>query len=142
MSYTLTIDAPDGQIVLRDRQVISVGPEHHAAGGEVPNMSIDIDNARGQHTRLFARTPLGAGAALAYSLWLSAAALAGNPLWNMDLYYESAAVVLTLVMLGRYLELSSRSKTYTSAIGRFPSRLQRPPACRILSSPVSSRSTV
>lgn len=65
MSYTLTIDAPDGQIVLRDRQVISVGPEHHAAGGEVPNMSIDIDNARGQHTRLFARPPLGAGAALA-----------------------------------------------------------------------------
>ena len=44
---------------------ISVGPEHQAAGGEVPNMSVELDNARGQHTRLFARPPLGATATLA-----------------------------------------------------------------------------
>ena len=65
MSYVMTIDAEDGQIVLRDRQIISVGPEHQAAGGEVPNMSVELDNARGQHTRLFARPPLGATATLA-----------------------------------------------------------------------------
>ncbi len=55
---------------------------------------------------------LGSGAALAYSLWGSAAIFLGrDPMrWSMDLYYESAAVVLTLVMLGRWLELRSRAK--------------------------------
>ncbi len=55
---------------------------------------------------------LGAGAALVYSLWQSAALLLGPAsLQHAELYYESAAVVLTLVMLGRYLELRSRAKT-------------------------------
>ena len=55
---------------------------------------------------------LGAGAALIYSLWGTAAILLGHDSlrWSMDLYYESAAVVLSLVMLGRFLELRSRAK--------------------------------
>ncbi len=55
---------------------------------------------------------LGAGAAMLYSLWGTAAILMGHNAarWSMDLYYESAAVVLTLVMLGRFLELRSRAK--------------------------------
>ena len=55
---------------------------------------------------------LGAGAALAYSLWGTAAIFLGyDPMrHSMDLYYESAAVVLSLVMLGRWLELRSRAK--------------------------------
>ena len=55
---------------------------------------------------------LGAGAALLYSLWGTTAILMGHNAahWSMDLYYESAAVVLTLVMLGRFLELRSRVK--------------------------------
>ncbi len=55
---------------------------------------------------------LGAGAALVYSLWQSAALFMGSASSQpAELYYESAAVVLTLVMLGRYLELRSRAKT-------------------------------
>ncbi len=54
---------------------------------------------------------LGAGAALAYSLWGTAIFLGYDPMrHSMDLYYESAAVVLSLVMLGRWLELRSRAK--------------------------------
>ena len=55
---------------------------------------------------------LGAGAALIYSLWGTIAIFWGDDpaRRSMDLYYESAAVVLTLVMLGRFLELRSRAK--------------------------------
>ena len=53
---------------------------------------------------------LGTGAAIAYSLWNTARMLAGDePVRRaMDLYFESAAVLVALVMLGRYLELRAR----------------------------------
>jgi Cu+-exporting ATPase len=82
---------------------------------------------------------LGTGAAFLYSLWNTGAAFsawpaahagghaaagegAGPALWNMffgtghagrgvDLYYESAAVVIALVSLGKYLEARSRLNT-------------------------------
>ena len=82
---------------------------------------------------------LGTGAAFLYSFWNTAAAFYAHPaahaarhaaadegvgtvLWNMffgaghvghgvDLYYESAAVVIALVSLGKYLEARSRLNT-------------------------------
>ncbi len=60
---------------------------------------------------------LGTGAAFAYSLW-STLEVALDPAgaWRvMDVYYESAAVLLCLVSLGKYFELRARSRT-TDAI--------------------------
>ena len=37
----------------------TLGPERSAADGEVPSVSIVLDNARGQLTRLFTPPPLG-----------------------------------------------------------------------------------
>ena len=73
---------------------------------------------------------IGTGAAFIYSLWSTAEiALSGGgaqlfssgpvdaELWrfamskSMDLYYESAAVLMALVSLGKYLEMRSRSRT-------------------------------
>jgi Cu+-exporting ATPase len=60
---------------------------------------------------------LGTGAAFVYSLWNTAEIFMGiEPAAKaMDLYYESAAVLVTLIYLGRYFELSSKLKT-TDAI--------------------------
>ena len=38
----------------------TLGPERSAADGEVPSVSMTLDNARGQLTRLFVPPPLGA----------------------------------------------------------------------------------
>ncbi|MDR1126155.1 MAG: heavy metal translocating P-type ATPase, partial [Deltaproteobacteria bacterium] len=63
---------------------------------------------------------VGTGAAFLYSLWNTgaiAAALLGHlPPASvmprvMDLYYESAAVLIALISLGKYLELRSRART-------------------------------
>ena len=60
---------------------------------------------------------IGTGAAFIYSLWNTIEITLGlNPVAKaMDLYYESAAVLITLISLGRYFELSSKIKT-TDAI--------------------------
>ena len=31
-------------------EITAIGPQHKAINGEVPNMTVSIDNARGQHT--------------------------------------------------------------------------------------------
>lgn len=58
---------------------------------------------------------IGTGAAFLYSLWNTAAivlGLGGDPMHlAMDLYYESAAVLIALISLGKYLELRSRART-------------------------------
>ena len=56
---------------------------------------------------------LGTGAALAYSLWntLEIVLIPESAMARvMDLYYESAAVLIALVSLGKYLELRSRAR--------------------------------
>lgn len=60
---------------------------------------------------------VGTGAALAQSLWNTALILAGdNPAArSMDLYYESAGVLLAMISLGKYLEAAAKMKT-TDAI--------------------------
>ncbi len=60
---------------------------------------------------------LGTGAAFVYSVWNTVEiALGVDPMQRaMDLYYESAAVIIALVSLGKFFELQSRAKT-SSAI--------------------------
>lgn len=53
---------------------------------------------------------IGTGSAFIYSLVMTAM-IPSNPANAHNLYYESAAVVVTLVMLGKYLEGRSKSKT-------------------------------
>jgi Cu+-exporting ATPase len=73
---------------------------------------------------LLRRTPnmdslvaLGTGAAFLHSLWNTALIVAAGGqgheamLRAMDLYYESAAVLLAMISLGKYLEARSRLKT-------------------------------
>jgi Cu+-exporting ATPase len=56
---------------------------------------------------------VGTGAAFTYSTWnLVEIGLGLEPMARvMDLYYESAAVLIALVSLGKYLEIRSRAKT-------------------------------
>jgi len=56
---------------------------------------------------------VGTGAAFIYSTWnLIEIALGIDPMARvMDLYYESAAVLIALVSLGKYLEIRSKAKT-------------------------------
>jgi len=56
---------------------------------------------------------MGTGAALLYSLWNTVAMLAGGDAMrlSMDLYYESAAVLIAMISLGKYFEAKSRLKT-------------------------------
>jgi Cu+-exporting ATPase len=56
---------------------------------------------------------MGTGAALLYSLWNTAAMLAGGDAHAlaMDLYYESAAVLIAMISLGKYFEAHSKLKT-------------------------------
>ncbi|MBQ4558883.1 MAG: copper-translocating P-type ATPase [Tyzzerella sp.] len=53
---------------------------------------------------------IGTGSAFVYSLVMTAM-IPSNPANAHNLYYESAAVVVTLVMLGKYLEGRSKNKT-------------------------------
>ena len=56
---------------------------------------------------------IGTGAAFAHSLWNTVLILLGHDAVPraMDLYYESAAVLLAMISLGKYLEARSRLKT-------------------------------
>jgi P-type Cu+ transporter len=54
---------------------------------------------------------LGTSAAFVYSLIASIFIVLGNESYAQDLYYESAAVILTLITLGKYFEALSKGKT-------------------------------
>ncbi len=56
---------------------------------------------------------VGTGAAFIYSTWnLGEILLGHNPVLRArDLYFDSAAVIITLILLGRFLENRSKSKT-------------------------------
>ncbi|MEG2140431.1 MAG: heavy metal translocating P-type ATPase, partial [Bilophila sp.] len=59
---------------------------------------------------------LGTGAAFLYSLWNTLEVALGQSAKVMDLYYESAAVLITLISLGKYFEALSRFRM-SDAIG-------------------------
>ncbi|MBE6750707.1 MAG: heavy metal translocating P-type ATPase [Ruminococcaceae bacterium] len=62
------------------------------------------------HPNMDSLVALGAGASLVYSIVMTYT-ISGNPHAVHNLYYESVAVVITLVMLGKFLERRSRKKT-------------------------------
>ena len=59
---------------------------------------------------------MGTGAAFLYSLWNTVEIALGHTGKVHDLYYESAAVLITLISLGKYLEAVSRFRM-SDAIG-------------------------
>lgn len=54
---------------------------------------------------------IGTGSAFLYSIFASIKIYLGSFEFAQSLYFESAAVVITLVMLGKYLEAASKGKT-------------------------------
>jgi len=60
---------------------------------------------------------IGTGAAMAYSLGSTAQVALGDPSGADHLYYEVAAVIIALVLLGKYLETRSKGKA-SAAIER------------------------
>ncbi len=63
-------------------------------------------------------------AALAYSLYSTIRIAQGNLSYVHHLYYETAAVIIALIMLGKYLESRSKAKT-TDAIRKLASLLPK-----------------
>lgn len=54
---------------------------------------------------------VGTSAAVLYGLFATFQILSGDASYAMDLYFESAAVIITLITLGKYLESVSKGKT-------------------------------
>ena len=54
---------------------------------------------------------IGTGSAFLYGVYATVLIFLGDASFAQHLYFESAAVVITLVMLGKYLEAVSKSKT-------------------------------
>ncbi|HHV08766.1 MAG TPA: copper-translocating P-type ATPase [Clostridiales bacterium] len=67
---------------------------------------------------LFRRSPnmdsliaIGTSAAILYGVFATVKIIGGDSSYAMDLYFESAAVIITLITLGKYLESVSKGKT-------------------------------
>ncbi|MFK4784945.1 heavy metal translocating P-type ATPase [Fusobacterium sp. MFO224] len=54
---------------------------------------------------------IGTGAAFLYGLYAAYQVMIGNIIYAKNLYFESAAVIITLISLGKYLEGVSKGKT-------------------------------
>ncbi|WP_422123888.1 heavy metal translocating P-type ATPase [Planococcus sp. X10-3] len=63
------------------------------------------------HPNMDSLIALGTSAAFLYSVIATVFVIMGNPGYTMNLYYESAAVILTLITLGKYFEALSKGKT-------------------------------
>lgn len=63
------------------------------------------------HPNMDSLVALGTSAAFLYSLYGTVMVYLGTIHYAMHLYYESAAVILTLITLGKYLEAVSKGKT-------------------------------
>lgn len=68
------------------------------------------------HPNMDSLVAIGTGSAFIYSL-INTILILQDPMHVESLYYESAAVVVTLVMLGKYMEARSKGKT-SEAIGK------------------------
>src|SRR5699024_1843450 len=63
------------------------------------------------HPNMDSLVALGTSAAFLYSLYGTILVYLGDSSFAMNLYYESAAVILTLITLGKYFEAVSKGKT-------------------------------
>ncbi len=68
-----------------------------------------IKNIIAMHPNMDSLVAIGTGTAFIYSLYNTALVFGGNIHVGHNLYYESAAVVVALVLLGKYLEERSKS---------------------------------
>ena len=64
-----------------------------------------------RHPNMDSLVALGTSAAFFYSLFATIMIVLGNGSYAGNLYYESAAVILTLITLGKYFEALSKGKT-------------------------------
>lgn len=64
-----------------------------------------------KHPNMDSLVALGTSAAFIYSLYATFRIFMGEAHFAMALYYESAAVILTLITLGKYFEAVSKGKT-------------------------------
>ena len=69
-------------------------------------------------SRLLKREPnmdsliaIGTGAAFIYGIYAVIQIINGNHEYTMELYFESVGVIITLILLGKYLEAVSKGKT-------------------------------
>ena len=58
---------------------------------------------------------MGASAAILYSLYATYMTMTVDPEYHMNLYYESAGTIITLILLGKLLEARTKGQT-SSAI--------------------------
>lgn len=63
------------------------------------------------HPNMDSLVALGTSAAVAYSAYGTIMVLLGDAHFAMNLYYETAGVILTLITLGKYFEAVSKGKT-------------------------------
>jgi Cu+-exporting ATPase len=67
---------------------------------------------RTHRANMYTLISLGVGASYLYSLFLSIAIWMGGGRYSMeDLYYETAALLVTFILLGKYLEAVAKGKT-------------------------------
>ena len=63
------------------------------------------------HPNMDSLVALGTSAAILYSMYGTWMVFSGDHRFAMELYYESAGVILTLITLGKYFEALSKGKT-------------------------------
>ncbi|GAB3806405.1 heavy metal translocating P-type ATPase [Virgibacillus kimchii] len=63
------------------------------------------------HPNMDSLIAVGTGAAFIYGIFAAIMIFAGNVSFADDLYFETAAVILTLITLGKYLETLTKGKT-------------------------------
>jgi len=71
---------------------------------------------------------LGSGTAFAYSLIVSVQILSGHPSSHTAIYYETTVMIISFILIGRYLEEKATQEARTAAIGMaslIPSRASR-----------------
>ncbi|MBN8193686.1 copper-translocating P-type ATPase [Bacillus sp. NTK074B] len=76
-----------------------------------PFFTVGFKTLSKRHPNMDSLVALGTGAAFFYSLFASVMIIAGSERYAQNLYFESAAVILTLITLGKYFEALSKGKT-------------------------------
>ncbi|WP_226676109.1 heavy metal translocating P-type ATPase [Rossellomorea aquimaris] len=76
-----------------------------------PFFSVGFKTLVKRHPNMDSLVALGTGAAFFYSLFATLMIIAGSEGYAENLYFESAAVILTLITLGKYFEALSKGKT-------------------------------
>ena len=76
-----------------------------------PFFTVGFKTLAKRHPNMDSLVALGTSAAFFYSLFATIMIFSGNESYAQDLYYESAAVILTLITLGKYFEALSKGKT-------------------------------